>query len=80
MANKFYLIRKGANTPAIRLKAAVLTDYEFMKVTGLNVAAVDTLLESIDEDNWMSCDTGDATEARGYQADGITLPKKAVDS
>ena len=80
MANKFYLIRKGANTPAIRLKASVLTDYEFMKVTGLNVAAVDTLLESIDEDNWMSGDIGDSSELRGYQTDGIKLPKKAIDS
>lgn len=80
MAKKFYLIKKSENTSAIRNRAAVLTDYEFMKVTGLNVATVDTLLASISDDFWMSSDTEDAEIARGYQADGITLPKKAVDS
>jgi hypothetical protein len=80
MADKFYLIRKSVNTGAIRLKADVVTDYEFMKVTGLNVASVDTLIASINDDNWMSADIADSSAQEGYTADGVTLPKKAVDS
>lgn len=80
MADKFYLIRSAVNTGSIKMRSDVLTGYDFLKVTGTNVAIVDSLLASIDDDNWMSCDIADAITAEGYQADGITLPKKAIDS
>lgn len=75
MARMGLMIKKSANTAAIRAKADFVRDTEYCEFEGSDIGDVNVLLAKIDDENWATSES--VTQIQGAQSD-IKVPKKYV--